>query len=250
LIIYDPVTFPTKKSDHFLLLLDGSLYKIAHNLCLQLDSDEEDQRDELTATIVKLLTWIVQAMKSMPHLCFTTKDHAESRDPVNWLMTRLANIAKQKGNKRRRGVYKCFAAFATYCGKIAFDYLELMLEPLHRTELEAWHSSANQMGAVNSISNSDAMTDEAQFAKEVLFLLEEKCESHERFLNAYAAVKAKAHEKKTKRKNEMKTEAVIDPISAAKRRIGKQEHEKQRRKRRVEDKRQVRSVRPKGKHIS
>lgn len=246
LMLYNPVTFPTDKPDHFLMSLDASLYRIAHNLCLQLDSDEEQQRDELTATNVKLLTWMVQAMKSMPQLCFTTKDTTEKRDPVNWLMTRLANIAKQKGNKRRQGVFKCYAAFATFCGAIAFDYLELMLEPLHRCELEAWHSSESQM--TTTIPNADGMPEEAQLAKEVLFLLEEKCDSHEHFLKAYAAVKTKAQDKKTKRKNEIKTEAVIDPVNAAKRRIKKQEHEKSRRKRRVDDNRNARSATAKRKH--
>ena len=74
-----------------------------------------------------------------------------------------------------------------------------------------------------------------EFPKEVLQLLEDKCGTEE-FLKSLAIVKTRAREKRDKRKQEIAAEAVQNPQAAAKRRLIKQEREKNRKKRRIEEK--------------
>jgi hypothetical protein len=81
------------------------------------------------------------------------------------------------------------------------------------------------------------VSEESQLAKDVLYLLEERCPSQEVFLKAYAAVKTRAGDKREKRKLVIRTEAVVDQSNAAMRRINKQEREKKRRKRRANEQR-------------
>ena len=237
----NPKTFVSDAPKLFLASLPGSLHLVARNLCFQIGVDEDEQSDELTALVVKSLTWVLQAMKHHPELCFGEGED-ESRDPALWVFTRLSNIARPKGTKRRQAVFKCFAAFASFCGDWVFDYLELLLEPLHRTESETRNELELPSLIYKARPTNDTVSEEAKLAKDVLHLLEELCENQEGFLKAYAAVKTRAREKKEKRKLESRTEAVVDPQNAAKQRIQKQEREKKRRKRRVEERRMGRGV--------
>jgi hypothetical protein len=82
-----------------------------------------------------------------------------------------------------------------------------------------------------------------------MHILEEHCDSQDTFLGSYAAVKTKARDKKDRRKLEEKTQAIVDPEGAAKRRILKQEGEKKRRKRRVDEHRVLRGGVAKRRHI-
>lgn len=246
--LLDPENFEATKT--FLKYSPGALFQIARNFCFQLGAEEQEQNDDLTPLVVKGLTWAIQAMAKYPELCFEAGDNARDRDPVQWVMTRLSNIARVKGVKRRQAVFKCFAAFATFSSKIAFDHLELMLEPLHRVELETRNelelpSLASKIWPIN-----DAVSEEAQLAKDVLHLLEERCVPHEVFLKAYAKVKIRARDKKEQRKADAKAETVVNPKNAAKHRIEKQEREKKRRKRRVDDRRLERGATAKRQHFS
>uniref|UniRef100_A0A7R9VK46 U3 small nucleolar RNA-associated protein 20 C-terminal domain-containing protein n=1 Tax=Pseudictyota dubia TaxID=2749911 RepID=A0A7R9VK46_9STRA len=246
---------------NFLVERPGSLYDIARNLCQQLDTDEECQVDELSLLAIKNLVWIVRAMTICPHLCFdsnaidannlpeSTDDpplqkHSK-KDPVLWLMTRLSNIAKQSGSRRREAVFKCFAAFASSCAEVSLNpYLELMIEPINRAITEA--SSKEDRRRMHRRQEEH---DEAIIPKEALQLLEERCGT-ESFLNVLASVQSKARTKREKRKQIIAAEAVQNPEAAAKRKLLKQEREKQRRKRRIQDKKMVRSAHGKKARVS
>eukprot|EP00592_Proboscia_alata_P000632 CAMPEP_0194373910 /NCGR_PEP_ID=MMETSP0174-20130528/22300_1 /TAXON_ID=216777 /ORGANISM="Proboscia alata, Strain PI-D3" /LENGTH=116 /DNA_ID=CAMNT_0039153195 /DNA_START=695 /DNA_END=1045 /DNA_ORIENTATION=- len=57
--------------------------------------------------------------------------------PVLWLMKRLSNISKNKGEKRSESVFKCFSSFCTDCeGQFVILHLKLMIELLHRATHE------------------------------------------------------------------------------------------------------------------
>lgn len=235
-----------QRCDTYLVVAPGSLFETARSLCHVISVEEEEQNDDLVGLAVKALSWILQAMSRYPELCFKD-DSDKDKDPVRWLMTRLSNTAKPKGTKRRQAVYKCFAAFATVAIDVVQDHLELILEPLHRSQVEARNEIDVMLGkerADNAIAS-----EESQLAMDVLHLIEEQCGGQSRFLEAYAAVKNRAREKKEKRKTESKTIEVIDPQAAAKQRIQKQEREKKRRKRRVEDRRRDRGGDAKRRHI-
>ena len=72
----------------------------------------------------------------------------------------------------------------------------------------------------------------------------------EDFLSAYAVVKTRARDKKDQRKIQVKAEAVQDPAAAAQRKTKKHEQERDRKKRRVEDRRHDRgSVKKRRSHF-
>jgi len=242
--------------DSFLVRRPGLLYQAARGFCHQLDLDDEQQTDEVVTATVKSLSWIIRAMYRYPSLCFSEDlegapgSRKTPSDPVLWLITRLSNIARRKG-KRRLSVYKCFGAFATYSPNIIANHLELILEPLHRSELET-HNELEVPSVVHRTraGTNDHVSEESQLAKDVLHLLEERCDGDNtdgnngsignKFLLAYGAVKARMREKKVQRKLQVQAEDFADPRGAAERKIRKQERDKQRRKRRVDERRQNR----------
>jgi U3 small nucleolar RNA-associated protein 20 len=246
----DHESFVSNKK-HFLVERPGLLYKVARNLCSHLDADEAEQNQELSAGAIKSLVWIVQAMKAHPELCYADENNDEDRNPVTWLMARLSNIAKPKGSKRRESIFKCFAAFVTVGGvDLVMPYLELILEPLHRSITE----SDKMMESIkNSTSRRKQLveeSEEATLAKDVLHVLEEACgDDSEAFLRAYGAVKSRAREKREQRKKLIATEAVVDPQASAMRKMKKHEQEKRRRKRKVEGHRQNRGGTAKRRHL-
>lgn len=225
----------------FLVTHPGSLFEIASSVCTHIAAEEVDLHDELAKQSIKTLTWTIQAMHKCPHLCFSPEEEAGNRNPVKWLITRLSHIAKPKGPKRRKIVFKCFAAFASFGGvSLILPYVELMLEPLLRAETEA----DNRRDAAGNIQ----MSDESALAKDVLQLIEETCDNEKDFLSIFAAVKSKARDKRDHRKQEITTQAVVDPQAAAERKIKKNELEKNRRKRKVDDSRINRGGKAKKRH--
>lgn len=244
-----PCSFVEDGSISFLIEKKGSLFQTARNFCRQLDFEETEYSEELTTICIKALTWILQAMHTYPDLCYADGDDtAAGRDPVRWLVARLSNTAKPKGTKRRQSVFKCFAAFATYCSSAFLNHLEMVLEPLHRSEME----SHNELNYSSMLRNDDVVqgryAEESSLAKDVLSLLEEQWDNGI-FIKAYSAVKQRALQKKEKRKLTTRTEAICDPKSASKRRIEKQDQEKKRRKRRVDERRLGRGGTAKRQHI-
>lgn len=240
---------PSKSS--FFAQRPGSLFETARGLCLQLELEEADIDDEAVHLTIKTLSLILPTIGRCPSLCFAEPkpdDVPETRDPVVWIFTRLSSIAKQKGSRRRRGVFKCFAAFAASVMDVVKKHLEMLLEPLHRCVVE----SENELDAEQLFSNSKsrgssshqlALGEDAQLAKSVLQILEENCsDSPEVFLRAYAAVQSRAKSKKEQRKHAIKAEAVRDPQASAQRRGRKQDREKSRRKRRIDDSRRSRGL--------
>jgi len=246
----DPESFASNSS-HFLVERPGLLYKVARNLCSHLDLDEAEQNEEVSAGAIKSLVWIVQAMKHHPELCYEEGNDNDDRNPVTWLMARLSNVAKPKGGKRREAIFKCFAAFITAGGvDLVMPYLELILEPLHRSITE---SDTLMESMKNSSSRRKQLveeSEEATLAKDVLHILEESCgDESEAFLRAYGAVKSRAKEKREHRKKQIAIEAVVDPQASAVRKIKKNEQEKRRRKRKVEKYRQNRGGKAKRQHL-
>ena len=206
-----------------------------------MNAGEDDFNTEQSELSIKTLTLILPIMKERPYLCFEKDKEADGRDPIKWVLNRLSQIAKAKGSKRRIGVFKCFAAFATCHSDIVSPYLELMLEPLHRSQIESRNVLENP-----SLSQKEDLggeiTNESNLAAEVFQLLEDTTVSADAFWKALASVKSRALDKKEQRKLEMKLEAANDPQAAAQRKIKKQEQEKKRKKRRVEERRQERGA--------
>jgi U3 small nucleolar RNA-associated protein 20 len=235
----------------FFVQRPGSLFETARGLCLQLGLEEADIDEEAAHLTIKALSLVLPTIDRFPSLCFAEPkpdEVPETRDPVVWIFTRLSSIAKQKGSRRRRGVFKCFAALAESGMDVVKKHLELLLEPIHRCVVE----SENELDSEPLFSNSKsrgssahqlALGEDAQLAKSVLHILEEKCsDSPEVFLRAYAAVQSRAKSKKEQRKLAIKAEAVRDPQASAERRGRKQDREKSRRKRRINDGRRSRGL--------
>jgi len=233
----DPESFVKSKQITF-LQKKGNLFQLLQSLCATLDCEEEAQVIEIEAT-VKALTWVMRVAHKHPELCFVEEyTGSESRDPIRWMMARLSQIAKPKGTKRRQAIFKCFAAFAKYGENVAFDHLELMLDPLYRVEREARHEM--ESAASSSRAQDETPSEEIQLAQDVLHLLEQLCTPHEKFIEAYGAVKQRAQGKKQKRAEESLSLAARDPRAAAEQKAKKQGHEKKRRKRRIDERRQSR----------
>ena len=85
------------------------------------------------------------------------------------------------------------------------------------------------------------------FPKDVLNLLEDACGT-DKFLKAYSEVNKRVRGKKDQRKQEIAAEAVHNPTFAAKRKIKKQLHERERKKRRVDEMKLMRGTTKKNKY--
>lgn len=244
----------------------GMLFEIIKNLCFQLNVEEEEQSEDLSENAIKTLTLALPLAHSRPDLCFTVDSpHAGLRNPVAWTLRRLSAIAKPKGRQRRMAIFKCFAAFCTRHPDVILkcddtkqrqQYLEFLLEPLHRSDLEANNELENphvlhksfQMTSTSTGQKESAVMTESTLARDVLQLIEEGCNadsSADVFLQAYAAVKSRARDKKDQRKVEAKALAVQDPAAAALKKTKKHKDEKERRKRRVDERRHDRGAQKK-----
>lgn len=228
---------------------NGRLFQVGRAMCFLIDKNDEQDCAKLTTVVVKCLTWTLQAMNTYSSLC---SDPGEERktDPVHWVMKRLSSIAKYKGIKRQ-SVYKCFAAFATHCSGFCFKHIELMLEPLCRSETEQKNEPEKSMyrGFNEHLPKEEEASSEAQLVREVMSLIEEKCREETLFLEALSNVKNRALEKKEKRKVDQKTEAVTNPQVFAQKKVAKQQGEKRRRKRKVDDFRSDRGSSARRKHF-
>jgi U3 small nucleolar RNA-associated protein 20 len=220
----------------------GMLFEIVRNLCFQMNAGEEEFSQELSEFCIKTLTLVLPIMNESPHLCFAKDQEQDGRNPVPWLVQRLSQIAKAKGSKRRIAVFKCFAAFTTQHTEIVSPHLALMLEPLHRSSVEARNELENPYLSQKREVGSEEVISESNLATEVLQVIEETATSSESFLKALGSVKNKARDKKEQRKLEIKLEAANDPQAAAERKIKKQVRERQRKKRRVQDRRHDRGA--------
>jgi len=223
----------------------GNLFELTKALCAMIDSALCPDDIEVTA---KTFTWILKATSKNPQLCFAEdSDGSDSKNPVRWLVKRLSEIAKPKGTKRRENVFKCFAAFATYAADIALDYLELIIEPIYRVERESSHR--NELASERNGASVDDVDEVTRLAMDLLHLLEQVCTPHEKFLDAYGAVKREAQDKKSQRQDQLVLEAARDPKAAAERKQKKQEREKARRKKRINERRQSRGRVAKRRHV-
>jgi hypothetical protein len=261
------------------MIQSGLLFRMGRNLCYQLGVDESQQNDEMTSMVVKTLTWTVEAVAKYPALCDTADTvesgeeqdeqsvdgdaHNEKRngkisrrrlDPVHWIITRLSNLARSKGTQRRQSIFKCFAAFITILPSkdvMLYPYLEKIIEPLYRVDIETKNESGSGNGSTTnylillSKRSTDPVSDEGQMAKDVLQLLESHCsESNqsELFLQAYANVQNRSKTRKEQRNAETRLQVITNPTFAAQRRMDKQIREKHRRQRRVQERRTERGV--------
>ncbi|CAJ1908376.1 unnamed protein product [Cylindrotheca closterium] len=233
--------FAANLLDSFLTENPGMLFEIGRNICFQMNSSEKDIKDEASELCIKTLSMALPIMKEKPDLCFAKEEERNGRDPVYWLLQRLSQIAKPKGSKHRMAVFKCFAAFCTLHSAIVAPYLELILEPLHRSSIETRNQLENPHAVSrNQTPQSEALDVESNYATEVMQVVEETAVSSEVLLAAMSVVKKKARDKKDERKLAVKLEAANDPKAAAERKIRKQSREKNRVKRRVAERKQDR----------
>lgn len=228
----------------FVVARPGTLFDVARNLCIQIEADDQEQSEETSTDLtVKTLVKVLHAMQNDNDLSLpSTSSEVETKDPIKWVITRLSQTAKPKRPKVRSVVFKFFAAFSTCCSPLVTSFLELMLEPLHRSIAEA----SNELDNPDIVSNKNnhtledtPLSRESALARDVLQLLEEQVDT-EAFLNAFAAVKTRAKEKKEQRKILVKSEAARNPEFAAKRKVIKHDREKRRRKRKNEEQRRQR----------
>jgi len=241
----DPEKLLHQNRDSFVVKIPGSLYDMSRNLCRQLDFDDIHYVETIATLAIKNIVCLFQAMKHHPDLCYTTdqngpdreeigdNDNFEkiSKDPCRWIMARLSNMAKPKGNRRRESIFKCFAALCASCAAhYLTPYLELIIDPIDRAIREASNSLRPE-----EVESSPFVA----LSKEVLQLYEDAVGT-DCFVESYAKVNRKVREKRDKRRQEIAAEAVHDPQAAAKRKIKKQLLEKERKKRRVEDRRSMR----------
>merc|ERR1711937_980688 len=196
---------------------DGMLFEIVRNALFQFNIPEEEHSQDLSDLGVKTLALALPLMAENPQFCYTKDNLADEeftsgnrRDPVFWLLRRLSQIVKIKGSKRRMAVFKCYAALAVGNFDIVAPHLKLMLEGLHRSNIEAKNEIENQNISSSSFGSSnmhnDIVNSEHSFAEEVLRLIEEKCSPAGIFVSAYAEVKRRAYNKKQQRKIERKAE--------------------------------------------
>ena len=252
----DPTKLLLDGSDSFVVKIPRCIHKLAGNSCRQLDVEDVHFVETTSTLAIKTITWAFRAMKQHPDLCYDSeylaKSHNEdgdededlttkARDPCLWVMARLSNIAKAKGDRRRDSVFKCFAALCTSCDdpKHFSSFLELMIDPIDRAIREA----TNKLGPEDQAENDPQIA----LPKDVLQILEDNCGT-EPFIKAYAEVNRKVREKRDQRKQEMASEAVHNPAAAAQRKIKKQLREKERKKRRVDDRKSMRGSFKKRRH--
>lgn len=247
-----------------LLKLKGSLFDIVRNICFQINSNDEHKSDELLTLAIKNLTWAIQMMACRPNVCYkdekvqelviddsdvdvddsrdddiSNQDNESKSNPVTWLITRLSNMAKHRGIKRRETIFKCFAAFATVCKVEINEYhLELMLEPLNRVIQEvAYREDSKHRNHYETTKD----TTESDLPKEVMQILEDACGT-QLFMKVMARIQTKTREKREARKQIRAAEAIHDPEAAARKKVWKNAKDKQRKKRRVEERRGNRGV--------
>lgn len=252
----DPKKMLLDGCNSFVVKIPRCIHRLASNSCRQLDVEDVHFVETTSTLAIKTITWAFRVMKQHPDLCYDSeylaKSHNEddeededlttkTRDPCLWVMARLSNIAKAKGDRRRDSVFKCFAALCTTCDdpKHFSSFLELMIDPIDRAIREA----TNKLGPDDQAENDPQIA----LPKDVLQILEDTCGT-EQFIKAYAEVNRKVREKRDKRKQEMASEAVHDPAAAAQRKIKKQMREKERKKRRVDDRKSMRGSLKKRRH--
>lgn len=245
----DPKKLLKQGAGSYLVDNDGCLYDLARNLCRQLDVDDSHFVETLSILAIKTITWLFQVMVHHPQLFYTAStDTAEEesseklKNPCRWIMSRLSNIAKPKhGAKRRESIFKCYAALCASCKpEQLIPFLRLIITSLDRAIREE----------TNNLQSEELQASHPliAFPKDVLNLLENVCGT-EKFLEAYGEVNKQVREKKDKRKQDIAAEAVHNPSSAAKRKINKQLHEKERKKRRMNEIKLTRGAAKKKVHI-
>jgi U3 small nucleolar RNA-associated protein 20 len=239
----------------------GSLFEIMRNMCYQLNTDDQQQSQEVSSMAIKNLSWVARVANRYPHLCIDTEkedkrwgtlmnqendddeDEAASNlqmNPLTWLFTRLSNSTKKRGRKRREAIFKCFAALATvFDSSVISQHLELMLVALNRELTEISHLQEGSERKKRQLGGEISAM--AELSNEILQLLEDKCGT-DVFVKVLAKVKNDAREKREMRKQQIAAEAIHDPESAAKRRLEKQEKEKNRKKRRIGERKASRGV--------
>jgi U3 small nucleolar RNA-associated protein 20 len=243
----DPKSLQKDGAHSYLVKSEGCLYDIARNLCRQLDVDDAHFVEALSVLAIKTVTWLFQAMTHHPRLFYAANITSEEdrtdeqfKNPCKWMMSRLSNIAKPKhGAKRRESIFKCYAALCASCNPEQLTpYLRLMIASLDRAIREETNNLQSEEQQVTHPLIA--------FPKDVLNLLEDVCGT-DNFLEAYTEVSKNVRQKKDQRKQDIASEAVHNPITAAKRKIKKQLHEKERKKRRVNEMKLMRGVTKKSK---
>jgi len=247
----EPTKLLSDGPESFAVKIPGCLYKIASNLCRQLDVEDVHYVESTSTIAIKTISWVFRAMKQHPNICYDVDEGNKggsgeeenalerSKDPCLWLMTRLSNIAKPKDIHRRESVFKCFAALCTSCNPDdLIPYLELMIDPIDRAIREA-----NNLHPDEQTGNDP----KSAIPKDVLQIVEDTCGT-EQFLRAFAEVNRKVREKRDKRKQELASEAIHNPAAAAQRKIKRQIGKRERKKGKIDDRRAMRGASKKRRH--
>ena len=247
----EPNSYSEKRLAGSFFTVKGTLFTLGKTLCsslAQLDGDSiSDEKSDFVATVVKLLTWTLQAMEKYPALCFTSDAAGEGKSPTRWVFKRLSGVAKLKQSSRRQAVFSCYISFIeSNLDNLMKENLDCTLEALHRVELEFNNDNLSSQWRRNQ--QTVAPSKEAELAQEVLHMLESKYEQD--FLEAYGVARKKAKDNKDERKRKEKAEAARDPKLAAERKIQKNLREKHRRKRRIEERRRDRGASEKRRHLN
>jgi len=224
----------------------GSTFEIARNICLQISEYQEVGKDDQRPVMaVKILTWCGMAMHSSPVLCYKeeTKNDDDDDDgedpkrgsgnPLNWLFNRLSKLGKERVDIRKITVFKSFASICTALNPETWtQFLQLMLDPLHRALEEA------ERKPINSSSQDGHEVLSVELINDVMTFLERKAGA-ELFLNCLSAVKIVNREWKDSLKMNRTMQDAMNPRLAAKRKLEKREKERERKKLKIQKKRKT-----------
>ncbi|CAG8782598.1 28065_t:CDS:2, partial [Dentiscutata erythropus] len=187
------------------------LKKLATSFCTQLKSELLGQ--ELATQIVKNLFFIGK--------CFYYLSPDE--DEIDNSFARFASSNNEEIDCQRTSIYQWFAAMVTCMSPddLAPSYLLFIISPIYRL--------------INSETAKGQDIDNLkQLGKEVLDLLQKRVGTTQ-YHNAYNKVRQQVADVRRERKHKRVIKAIVDPESAAKRKIRKNVMKKQNRKRKNEE---------------
>jgi U3 small nucleolar RNA-associated protein 20 len=200
-------------------------FEVVSKFCGSLDVDEKFTNDEISLAGIKSLTAIINGVVE------EGPTEANTR-LLNWMFNRLSGIAKKAAGGKRMNVFKLYASLLAGGEESDNDmldsYIELILTPLNRAISEG-----------ENVKN--ASEEDLGFMKELLNMVEVRFGT-DKFMSAYAKVKQVATERKEERRSEVVTEKILDPVSAALRKEKKRQMDGDRKKRRVQERKDARGA--------
>jgi len=195
-----------------------------------LESEVLDQN--IGDQIVKNMVFTFMNILKYPTLCEKVssnidedeevEEEREPLSPTEWLFRRLSYMARRSTSCiQRKCIFNFFAAVTTLLQPEDLNtYVVSMLHPLYRISMSEQNLTEEE-------------TTLKEFVEQVITLLREKTGSE--FFKAYEKVRSSAEDKKQKRKDREKIQAVTDPELKAKRKIQKTQMRRNAKKRKIEE---------------